>query len=200
MGLEWERDRVAVKFERCHVLLPSWPTNSISSGGPEGLLTFEAADGVFPQVFQGRRNGGGLVWLFLLHGWPEDHWWQPLNACWAQSHYLLTLLKRSYFFSWAFLSFLAVLDKTKFLFACERLINIGQYRAVPWYRRTENGNLCTSTIQRNLMSLIHNNLQKYTLDFKRQSRFRAKYFVSENNKHLVFMTATKVLVLIRSRK
>ena len=48
---------------------------------------------------------------------------------------------------------------------------------VPWYRRTENGNLCTSTIQRNLMSLIHNNLQKYTLDFiKRQSRFRAKVF------------------------
>ena len=52
---------MAVKFERCHVLLPSWPTNSISSGGPEGLLTFEAADGVFPQVFQGRRNDGGLV-------------------------------------------------------------------------------------------------------------------------------------------
>ena len=57
---------MVVKFERCHVLLPSWPTNSISSGGPEGLLTFETADGVFPQVFQG---GTRLAWLFLLHGW-----------------------------------------------------------------------------------------------------------------------------------
>ena len=42
---------MVVKFERCHVLLPSWPTNSISSGGPEGLLTFETADGSFSSSF-----------------------------------------------------------------------------------------------------------------------------------------------------
>ena len=43
-----------VKFERCHVLLPSWPTNSISSGGPEGLLTFGTADGSFSSSFATR--------------------------------------------------------------------------------------------------------------------------------------------------
>ena len=42
---------MVVKFERCHVLLPSWPTNSISSGGPEGLLTFGTADGSFSSSF-----------------------------------------------------------------------------------------------------------------------------------------------------
>ena len=103
---------MAVKFERCHVLLPSWPTNSISSGGPEGLLTFEAADGVFPQVFQGRRNDGGLV---ISSPWLAG---RPLMATIECLLSTITLLadpaKESCFYSWAFLSFLAVLDKTLF--------------------------------------------------------------------------------------
>ena len=115
---------MAVKFERCHVLLPSWPTNSISSGGPEGLLTFEAADGVFPQVFQGRRNDGGLV---ISSPWLAG---RPLMATIECLLSTITLFadpaKESCFYSWAFLSFLVVLDKTLIFFACERWINVGQ--------------------------------------------------------------------------
>ena len=67
MGLEQGGGGLVVKLGRCHVLLPAWPTNSISSGGPEGLLTFETADGAFSSSFP----GGDAAGLAISSSWLE---------------------------------------------------------------------------------------------------------------------------------
>ena len=74
MGLEQGGGGLVVKLGRCHVLLPAWPTNSISSGGPEGLLTFETADGAFSSSFP----GGDAAGLAISSSWLEVD--KPLMA------------------------------------------------------------------------------------------------------------------------